>query len=101
MIASTKISLFKGKQIRKTLFQGEWYFSVVDVIAALTDSTKPSVYWSAMKARVRSEDGIQLYTFCKQLKLEAADGKKYETDCANTEGYIKDMRRRDRELSKG
>jgi DNA-damage-inducible protein D len=89
MIAGTKISLFKGRQIRKTLFQGERYFSVVDVIAALTDSAKPNVYWSAMKARVRNEDGFQLSTFCKHLKLEATDGKKYETDYADTEGIFR------------
>ncbi len=88
-IDSTKISLFKGKGIRKTLYQGEWWFSVVDVIEALTDSAKPSVYWSAMKTRVKSEGGLQLSTICRQLKLEAVDGKKYETDCANTEGIFR------------
>jgi hypothetical protein len=86
---STKISLFKGKQIRKILHNNEWWFSVVDVINALTDSTKPNVYWSAMKARVKNDDGIQLSTICKQLKLESSDGKKYETDCANTEDIFR------------
>ena len=61
----------------------------MDVIEALTDSAKPSVYWSAMKARVKQEDGFQLSTICKQLKLEASDGKKYETDCADTEGIFR------------
>ncbi len=89
IIETTKIALFKGTQIRKTLYSGEWWFSVVDVIEALTDSAKPSVYWSAMKARVNDEDEIQLSTICKQLKLEASDGKKYETDCANTEGIFR------------
>ena len=70
-----QIAIFKGKQIRRTLFEKEWWFSVVDVIEALTDSNKPSVYWSAMKARVKNEDGFQLSTICKQLKLEASDGK--------------------------
>ncbi len=82
---TTKIILFKNKQIRKTLHSGEWYFSVVDIIDALVDSAKPSVYWSAMKARVKNEDGVQLSTICRQLKLLSSDGKKYETDCVNTE----------------
>ncbi|TSC84566.1 MAG: hypothetical protein G01um101417_97 [Parcubacteria group bacterium Gr01-1014_17] len=88
-LETTKIALFKGKQIRKILHNNEWWFSIVDVVEALTDSAKPSVYWSAMKARVNSEDGIQLFTICKQLKLESSDGKKYETDCANTEGVFR------------
>jgi len=86
---TTKIALFKGKKIRKTLFQNEWWFSVIDVIEALTDSSQPSKYWTAMKARVNSDDGIQLSTICRQLKLEASDGKKYETDCADTEGIFR------------
>jgi len=86
---TTKIALFIGKKIGKTLFQDEWWFSVIDVIEALTDSDRPSVYWTAMKARVNSDDGIQLSTICRQLKLESTDGKKYETDCANTEGIFR------------
>ena len=86
---TAKIALFKGKKIRKILFQNEWWFSVVDVIEALTDSDRPSVYWTAMKARVKGEDGFQLSTICRQLKLESSDGKKYETDCANTEGTLR------------
>ncbi len=84
-----KIALFKGKKIRRTLHQGEWWFSVVDVIEALTDSSQPSKYWTAMKARVHDESQFQLSTICRQLKLEASDGKKYETDCADTEGIFR------------
>ena len=84
-----QIALFKGKTIRKTLYQKEWWFSIVDVVEALTDSDRPSVYWTAMKARVKNEDGFQLSTICKQLKLEASDGKMYETDCADTEGVFR------------
>lgn len=86
---TTKIALFKGKKIRKTLYKNEWWFSVVDVIEALTDSDRPSVYWTAMKARVNSDDGFQLSTICRQLKLLAEDGKMRETDCANTEGIFR------------
>ena len=86
---TTKIALFKGKKIRKVLFQNEWWFSVVDVIEALTNSDRPSVYWTAMKARVKEDDGFQLSTICRQLKLESSDGKQYETDCTNTEGFFR------------
>lgn len=86
---NTKIAVFKGKKIRRIIYVNEWYFSVVDVIEALTDSVKPRVYWNAMKTRVKKQDGIELSTICRQLKLEASDGKKYETDCANTEGIFR------------
>ena len=84
-----KIAIFKGKKIRRLIHENEWYFSVVDVIEALTDSVKPRVYWNAMKTRVKKQDGIELSTICRQLKLEATDGKKYLTDCANTEGLFR------------
>ena len=89
IIESTKIALFKGKQIRKTLQNGEWWFSVIDVIEALTDSDRPSVYWTAMKARVKNEGDFQLSTICRQLKLLAPDGKMRETDCADMEGIFR------------
>ena len=80
-----KIAIFKGKQIRRIISNNEWWFSVVDVVGALTDSSNPNDYWYRMKVRVKIEDGIELSTICRQLKLDASDGKKYETDCANTE----------------
>ena len=73
---TTKIALFKGRKIRKMLFKNEWWFSVVDIVEVLTNSNNPRVYWNAMKARVKSDDGFQLSTICRQLKLEASDGKK-------------------------
>src|SRR3989338_7636045 len=84
-----KIALFKGKKIRKMLFQNEWWFSVIDVIEALTDSERSSVYWTAMKARVKNEGDFELSTICRQLKLPAHDGKMRETDCADTEGIFR------------
>lgn len=81
----THIALFKGKNIRKTLHKGEWWFSVVDVIEVLTGSANPRNYWSMLKIRVEKEEGAQLYTNCVQLKLLAEDGKMRETDCADTE----------------
>jgi len=88
-MTTTKIALFKGKEIRKTIYNNEWWFSVVDVVEALTNSAKPRVYWNAMKTRVKSEDGIELSTICRQLKLRSSDGKFYATDCANTEGIFR------------
>ncbi|MFH1226016.1 MAG: Bro-N domain-containing protein [bacterium] len=88
-IPSTKIALFKGKKIRKTIHQNEWWFSVVDVVAALTDSADPNDYWYKMKIRVKNDDGVELSTICRWLKLEAPDGKMRETDCANTEGIFR------------
>src|SRR3989344_6326096 len=85
----TKIALFKGREIRKTIHQNEWWFSVVNVVEALTDSLDPKDYWYRMKVRVKSDDGIELSTLCRQLKLESSDGKKYETDCATTEGVFR------------
>ncbi|RKX81150.1 MAG: phage antirepressor protein [Spirochaetes bacterium] len=86
---NTKIAIFKGKKVRKTIHNNEWWFSVVDVAAALTDSANPNDYWYKMKIRVKDEDGIELSTICRQLKLLANDGKKYATDCANTEGIFR------------
>ncbi len=81
----TRIAIFKGKRIRKIIYKNEWWFSVVDIVEALTDSTNPNDYWYRMKVRVKGEDCVELSTNCRQLKLISADGKKYETDCANTE----------------
>lgn len=66
-----------------------WYFSVVDVVAALTDSVNPRDYWFKMKIRVKTEDGLELSTICRQLKMKAPDGKMRETDCANVEGLFR------------
>ena len=82
------IAIFKGRSIRKTIFQKEWWFSVVDICAVLTDSPDPGAYWRKLKQRLLVE-GSEVVTFCHGLKLEASDGKKYETDCANTEGVFR------------
>jgi len=81
----SNIAVFQGKKIRKTLYNKEWWFSVVDVVSVLTDSVNPRDYWYKMKLRVKDEDGLELSTLCRQLKLQSTDGKNYETDCANTE----------------
>lgn len=74
-LETTKIALFKGTKIRKTLHKGEWWFSVVDIILALTDSANANDYWYKMKMRVKDEDGFELSTICRLLKLVAPDGK--------------------------
>ncbi|MEK6728006.1 MAG: Bro-N domain-containing protein [Candidatus Omnitrophota bacterium] len=84
----TRIAVFKGKKVRKTIHKNEWWFSVVDVCGALTDSIDAGAYWRKLKQRLR-EEGSEVVTFCHGLKLEAPDGKKYETDCANTEGIFR------------
>jgi len=86
---NTHLALFKGKNIRRTIFQKEWWFSVIDVIEVLTDSANPRDYWYKMKIRVKNEDGVELSTICRQLKLEAPDGKMRETDVADTEGLLR------------
>jgi hypothetical protein len=88
-LPSQHIAIFQGHKVRKSLHNDEWWFSVVDVIGALTDSVNPRDYWYKMKIRVHTEENMELSTNCRQLKLESADGKNYETDCANTEGIFR------------
>ena len=88
-IIESKIAIFKGTKIRKTIHNNEWWFSVVDVVQALTDSVDSNDYWYRMKIRVKDEAGFELSTICRQLKMEAPDGKMRETDCANTEGLFR------------
>jgi len=77
---NTKLAVFEDKKIRKTWFNAEWYFSVVDVIMALTDSLDAGAYWRKLKQRL-NEDGSEVVTFCHGLKIIAPDGKMRETDC--------------------
>jgi len=81
----TAIKLFEERKIRAQWDESaeEWFFSVIDVIRILTDSVKPRDYWFKMKQRVTLDDGIELSTICRQLKLIAPDGKMRKTDCAN------------------
>ena len=85
----TNIKLFQDKKIRSAWNDEEeqWYFSVVDVVEALTDSPNPRQYWRKMKDRDLRE--FQSYPFWVQLKLASSDGKKYATDCANAKGLFR------------
>lgn len=85
------IAIFQEQPVRRSWNEKEekWYFSVVDVIRVLTDSVNPRDYWFKMKIRVKNEDGAELSTFCRQLKLTANDGKKYLTDVADVESILR------------
>jgi hypothetical protein len=78
----SQIKLFESKLIRSQWDEKEqeWFFVVVDVIGVLTDSLDPKDYWYRMKKREKLS-GYELSTVCRQLKIEATDGKKYATDC--------------------
>ena len=91
MSENTQIKLFEEKKVRSVWIEEEqqWYFSIIDVIAVLTESTNPRDYWFKMKKRVHSEDGIELSTICRQLKLLSSDGKRYSTDCANVKSLFR------------
>ena len=80
------IRFFEQKQVR-SVWDDEnqkWYFSIVDMIAVLTDSPNARKYWSVLKLRLKKE-GSQLTTVCSQLKMQSIDGKYYKTDVADTE----------------
>lgn len=87
----SNIKLFESKQVRSHWDEKEeqWYFSIIDVVEILTDSSNPRDYWFKMKLRVRTEDGLELSTICRQLKLKATDGKMRETDVANTQTLLR------------
>ncbi|MDP3918420.1 MAG: Bro-N domain-containing protein [Nanoarchaeota archaeon] len=80
--------VFQGMEIRRTWHNEEWYFSVVDIVKALTDSTRPKKYWSDLKIKLEIE-GFEPSDFIGHLKLLAEDGKMRFTDCANTESMFR------------
>ena len=82
---TTKIVIFKNKQVRKTLYQNEWWFSIIDVIEAVTGSERPRKYWADLKKKLIQEGYAQLSEKIGQLKLPSSDGKSYATDCGDTE----------------
>jgi prophage antirepressor-like protein len=83
-----KLAVFEGKQIRKIIYDGDWWFSVIDVVGVLSDSDNPRDYWYRIKQREKIS-GFELSTICRQFKLEAPDGKMRVTDCANAKGLLR------------
>ncbi len=90
MTQHNKIQLFEEKKVR-ALWDDEaekWYFSIVDVIAVLTESPNPRNYWKVLKHRLIKE-GNESVTNCNQLKMQSSDGKRYKTDVADTEQLLR------------
>ena len=87
----TILNLFEGKEIRSVWDseKEEFFFSVVDVINALTESKNPNDYWYRLKKRMKEEEKSQLSTKCRQLKLQSRDGKMYITDTLDTKGILR------------
>lgn len=86
-----KIKVFENKQVRTSwnAEEEEWYFSVVDIVAVLTDSEDPNNYWKVLKNRLKKE-GCELVTNCNRLKMRShKDGKMYYTDCLDTKGVLR------------
>lgn len=85
---SDRLVVFESTSIRRVWHNDDWWFSVVDVCGALTNSPDAGAYWRKLKQRLKAE-GSEVVTNCHGLKLMAADGKKYATDCANTKNLFR------------
>lgn len=80
-----KLAVFQGKHIRKVFHEGEWCFSIIDVIEVLVGGDRPRKYWNDLKNKLITEGYIEVFEKIGQLKMAAPDGKMRLTDCANTE----------------
>ncbi len=89
MDENKSLAVFENKKIRKIWHNNEWWFSVVDIVEALTGSERPRKYWADLKSKLLDEEGVELSAFIGQLKLPSTDRKFYETDCTNTEGAFR------------
>ena len=87
----SNLKLFENKNVRTHWDEKEqqWYFSIIDVVEVLTNSSNARDYWFKMKVRIKTEDGLELSTICRQLKLKASDGKMRETDVADTKTLLR------------
>ena len=83
------LSLFEQKQLRRVWHKGEWYYSIIDVIAVLTDSTDPRKYWVALKARAKTEGFDETLAQIEPLKLKSLDGRLRITDTANRQALLR------------
>ena len=88
MDSKDALVVFEGTKIRRVWHNNQWYFTIVDIIQILTESGRPRKYWSDLKKKL-IEEGFELSDKIGQLKVESPDGKKYETDCANTESMFR------------
>ncbi|MBI2669500.1 Bro-N domain-containing protein [Candidatus Woesearchaeota archaeon] len=89
MKQNNALVVFEGMDVRRIWHNNEWWFSVVDAVRVLTESIDAKDYWYRLKQRELESSGIELSTFCRQLKLMAEDGKMRETDCATTEALLR------------
>ncbi|MFH1216530.1 MAG: Bro-N domain-containing protein [Pseudomonadota bacterium] len=80
-----KLALFEGRQIRKAFHEGEWWFSIIDVVEVLVGGDRPRKYWNDLKKKLTAEGYSEVSEKIGQLKMTAPDGKQRFTDCANTE----------------
>ena len=89
MSTKQSIRFYKDREVRAIWNdeQNKWFFSIVDIVAAITESPRPRVYWGTVKNRQKTQYG-ELYSKCIQLKLTAVDGKRYATDCFAQEDII-------------
>ena len=92
LMTENNLTIFEDHKIRRTYDKKTetWFFSVVDIVSALTDSTNSRRYWSDLKKQLTEQEGFsEVYEKIVQLKLKAPDGKMRETDCANTESLFR------------
>ena len=87
----SNIKLFESKKVRTYWDENTeiWYFSVIDVVEILSDTSNPRDYWFKMKKRFKTEDGLELSTICRQMKMKATDGKMRDTDVADTQSLLR------------
>ena len=86
--ASTQLAIFRGRKVRRIIHNNEWWFSVVDIIEALTGNDRPRKYWNDLKKKLK-EEGSEVSDKIGQLKMQASDGKLYITDAVNTENTFR------------
>lgn len=75
-----RVTLFENQEVHRTWHNDQWYFSVIDIVKVLTDSSIPKRYWSDLKIKLKNE-GSEVYEKIVHLKMKAMDGKAYDTDC--------------------
>jgi prophage antirepressor-like protein len=81
----SKLAVFEGKRMRKVFHEGEWWFSIIDVVEVLVGGDRPRKYWNDLKQKLATEGYVEVSEKIGQLKMAAPDGKQRFTDCANTE----------------